>query len=88
MSNSEEEAFLTLRQSRFGNSFGPSTTTNVCVSRPTSHFAHQYIMFAGRRGLACEQALCLGKNSKEREGEAGERACRQTFEAAIPPSCT
>ena len=37
--------------------------------------------------LACEQALCLGKNSEEREGKGGERACRQTFEAAIPPSC-
>ena len=24
--------------------------------------------------LACEQALCLGKNSEEREGKAGERA--------------
>ena len=32
-------------------------------------------------------ALCLGKNSEEREGKGGERACRQTFEAAIPPSC-
>ena len=38
-------------------------------------------------GIACEQALCLGKNSEEREGKGGERACRQTFEAAIPPSC-
>ena len=39
------------------------------------------------KDLACEQALCLGKkNSKEREGK-GERACRHTFEAAIPPSC-
>ena len=39
--------------------------------------------------LACEQALCLGKYSEEREGKGGggERACRQTFEAAIPPSC-
>ena len=37
--------------------------------------------------LAREQALCLGKNSEEREGKGGERACRQTFEAAIPPSC-
>ena len=35
--------------------------------------------------LTCEQALCLGKNSEEREGKGGERACRQTFEAAIPP---
>ena len=34
--------------------------------------------------VACEQAL-LGKNSEEREGKGGERACRQTFEAAIPP---
>ena len=24
--------------------------------------------------LACEQALCLGKNSEEREGKGGERA--------------
>ena len=32
-------------------------------------------------------ALCLGKNSEEREGKGGERACRQTFEAAISPSC-
>ena len=29
----------------------------------------------------------LEKKSEEREGEGGERACRQTFEAAIPPSC-
>ena len=35
--------------------------------------------------IACEQALCLGKNSEEREGKGGKRACRQTFEAAIPP---
>ena len=35
--------------------------------------------------IACEQALCLGKNSEEREGKGGEGACRQTFEAAIPP---
>ena len=27
-----------------------------------------------------------GKKSEEREGKGGERACRQTFEAAIPPS--
>ena len=27
------------------------------------------------------------KNSKVREGKGGERACRQTFDAAIPPSC-
>ena len=27
------------------------------------------------------------KNSKEREGRGGGGACRQTFEAAIPPSC-
>ena len=38
--------------------------------------------------VACEQALCLGKkNSEEREGKKGEKACRQTFEAAIKPSC-
>ena len=40
-----------------------------------------------RKILACEQALCLGKNSEEREGKVGERACRQTFAAAIAPSC-
>ena len=45
-----------------------------------------------KASVACEQALCLGKNSEEREGKGGgggERACRQTFEAAIniPPSC-
>ena len=27
------------------------------------------------------------KNSEEREEKGGETACRQTFEAAIPPSC-
>ena len=37
--------------------------------------------------VACEQALCLGKNREEREGKGEERACRQTLEAAIPPSC-
>ena len=42
----------------------------------------------GVTALACEQALCLGKNSEERKGKGGERACRQTFEAAIPPSCS
>ena len=39
-----------------------------------------------QNNLSCEQAL-WGKNSKEREGKGWERACRQTFEAAIPPSC-
>ena len=34
------------------------------------------------------RTLCLGKiNSEERVGKGGERAWRQTFEAAIPPSC-
>ena len=35
------------------------------------------------------RSLCLGKNSEEREGKVGgrERACSQTFEAAISPSC-
>ena len=38
--------------------------------------------------IACEQALCLEKqNSEEREGKGWERACRQTFEAAIQPPC-
>ena len=41
MSDSEEEVFLMLRQSSFGNSFGPSTATDFCVSRPTSHIANQ-----------------------------------------------
>ena len=35
-----------------------------------------------------DQALCLGENSEERGGKGvGGRACRQTFEAAISPSC-
>ena len=40
--------------------------------------------------LACEQALCLGKNSEEREGkgEGGESLCRQLFDVGIPPSCS
>ena len=47
-SDSEEEVFLTLRQSSFGNSaFGPSTTTDFCVSRPKSH------TFAGRLWTCC-----------------------------------
>ena len=37
--------------------------------------------------LACEQALCLGKKIARKGKGRGERACRQTFEAAIPPSC-
>ena len=38
--------------------------------------------------VACEQALCLGKKiARKGKGKAGERACRKTFEAAIPPSC-
>ena len=46
-----------------------------------------HVMHLPQGQVACEQALCLGKNSEEREGKGGERACRQTFEAAIPPSC-
>ena len=42
-SDSEEEIFLTLRQSSFGNSFGPSSTTDFSVSRPTSHIASQNV---------------------------------------------
>ena len=42
-SDSEEEVFLTLRQSSFGNSFGPSSTTDFRVSRPTSHIANQNV---------------------------------------------
>ena len=41
MSNSEEEVFITLRQNSFGNSYGPSTAADFCVSRPTSHIASQ-----------------------------------------------
>ena len=37
--------------------------------------------------LACEQALCLGKKIVRKGKGRGERACRHTFEAAIPPSC-
>ena len=40
MSNSED-VFLTLPQSSFENSLGPSTTTDFCVSRPTSNIATQ-----------------------------------------------
>ena len=39
------------------------------------------------RKLACEQALCLGKKIARKGKGRGERACRHTFEAAIPPSC-
>ena len=42
-SDSEEEVFLTLRQSSFGNSFGPSSTTDFSVSRPTSHIANENV---------------------------------------------
>ena len=54
----------------------------VAISEP-------YIGFYCPLEIACEQALCqcLGKNSEEREGKGGERACRETFEAAIPLSC-
>ena len=37
--------------------------------------------------LACEQTLCLRKKIARKGKGRGERACRQTFEAAIPPSC-
>ena len=37
--------------------------------------------------LACKQALCLGKKIARKGKGRGERACRQTIEAAIPPSC-
>ena len=42
-SDSAEEVFLTLRQSSFGNFFGPSSTTDFRVSRPTSHIANQNV---------------------------------------------
>ena len=38
--------------------------------------------------VACEQALCLGKIARKGKGKGGGggvRACRQTFEAVIPP---
>ena len=38
-------------------------------------------------GVACKQALCLGKKIARKGKGRGERACRQTFEAAILPSC-
>ena len=41
MSNSEDYIFLTLRQSSFGNSFKPPTSTEFCVRRPTSHIANK-----------------------------------------------
>ena len=41
MSNSEGKVFSTLRESSFGNSFGPSTATDFYVSRPASHIANQ-----------------------------------------------
>ena len=31
------------------------------------------------RHLACEQALCLGKNSEEREGEGGKGPSSSVF---------
>ena len=37
--------------------------------------------------VACEQALCLGKKIARKGKGRGERACRHTFVAAIPPSC-
>ena len=38
--------------------------------------------------VACElHALCLGKKIARKGKGKGGRACRQTFEAAIPPSC-
>ena len=56
MSNSEEDVFSTLRQSSFGNSLGPSTATDFCVSRPTSHIASKDV----RRltlGMLCQFRL-------------------------------
>ena len=61
-----------------------------------TYYANYHVPKA--KTLACEQALCLGKNSDEREGKGGrgeggggggwrERAFRQTVEAAILPSC-
>ena len=41
MSNSDKKVFLTLRQSSFGNCFGPSAATDFYVSRPTTHIANQ-----------------------------------------------
>ena len=40
-SKEKEEVFLTLRQSSFEGSFGPSTPIDSYVSRATSHIANQ-----------------------------------------------
>ena len=56
-------------------------------TKPEQNFNPGLALIGLSETIACEEALCLGKNSKEREGKGGERACRQTFEAAIPPSC-
>ena len=45
------------------------------------------VLFFLRCSVACEQALCLGKKIARKGKGRGERACRHTFEAAIPPSC-
>ena len=53
---------------------------------PAGRIGHFGNIFNGlAKSLACEQALCLGKKIPGKGG--GGRACRQTFEAAIPPSC-
>ena len=36
-------------------------------------FIKVQLVFQARVRIACEQALCLGKNSKEREGKGEER---------------
>ena len=62
MSNSEEDVLLTLRQSSFGNSLGPSTPTDFCVSRPTSHTASQDV----RRltlGMLCQFRLKVTRSA-------------------------
>ena len=41
-----------------------------------------------QKKLACEQLSVLGWGEKiARRGKEKVRACRKTFEAAIPPSC-
>ena len=50
----------------------------ICLMLVTSCKVKQWI--------ACEQALCLGKKWKNREGRERGRACRQIFEVAVGPS--
>ena len=48
---------------------------------------HLHRLRPEKKDLASEQALVLGKKIARKGKGSGERACRQTFEATIPPSC-